>query len=42
MLKLPAIDKRLDDILLDVEVVVVDRRELVAQRRQVLDGLVDP
>ena len=39
MLKLPAIDKRLDDILLDVEVVVVDRRELVAQRRQVSTAL---
>jgi hypothetical protein len=41
-LELPAIDKRLKDILLDVEVIVIDRRELLAQRRQVPDGLVHP
>jgi hypothetical protein len=40
LLKLPAIDKRLEDILLDVEVVVGDRGKLVAQHGQVLDGLV--
>jgi hypothetical protein len=39
-LQVPTIDKRLQDILLDVEVTVVDRREFVAQGRQVLDSLV--
>ena len=42
LVKLPAIYEGLKDILADVEVVVVDRRELAAQRRQVLDGLVHP
>ena len=31
--QLAAIDKRLEDILLDIQVVVVDRGELVAQGR---------
>ena len=39
-LELTAIDKRLEDILLDVQVIVIDRGELVAQGRKVLDSLV--
>ena len=39
-LELAAIDKRLEDILLDIQVIVIDRRELVAQGRKVLDSLV--
>jgi hypothetical protein len=41
-LELFAIDKRLENVLLDVEVVVIDRGELVARRRWVLDGFVQP
>ena len=33
ILELSAIDKRLENVLLDIEVVVIDRGELVAQRR---------
>ena len=40
-LELTAIDKRLEDILLDIQIIVVDRGELVAQGRKVLDSLVD-
>src|SRR6266436_4787880 len=39
-LELTAIDKRLEDILLDIQVTVVDRRELVAQRGKMLDSLI--
>ena len=39
-LKLAAIDKRLKDILLDVQVIVIDRGELVPQRGKMLDRLV--
>src|SRR5271165_428952 len=39
-LELTAIDKRLEDILLDVQVIVIDRSKLVAQGRKVLHGLV--
>ena len=38
----PAIDQRLEDILLDIQVIVVDRRQLVAQGRQVRGSFVDP
>jgi hypothetical protein len=41
-LQLTAIDKRLGDILLDIQVIVIDRGELVAQRRKVLDSLFTP
>ena len=39
-LELTAIDKRLEDILLDIQVIVIDRGELVAQGRKMLDSLV--
>ena len=39
-LQLAAVDKRLEDVLLDIQVAVVDRGELGAQGGQVLDGLV--
>jgi hypothetical protein len=38
---LAAVDKRLENVLLDIQVVVVDRGELVAQGREMLDGLVE-
>jgi len=37
-LQVPAFAKPLADVLLDVEIAVVDRRELVAQGWQILDG----
>jgi hypothetical protein len=40
-LQLAAVDKRLENVLLDIQVVVVDRGELVAQGREMLDGLVE-
>src|SRR5215472_192745 len=41
MLELSATDECLEDVLLDVEIIVIDRGELVAQRREVLDGFVN-
>jgi hypothetical protein len=38
--ELPAIDKRFEDILLDIQVIVDDGGHLVAQRRKMLDSLV--
>ena len=39
--QLPAVDEGFDDVLLHVEVIVVDGRQRVAQRRQVIDGFPD-
>jgi hypothetical protein len=39
--QLPAVDESFYDILLDVQIVVVDRREGAAQGGQVFDGFVD-
>ena len=39
-LELTAIDKRLEDVLLDIQIIVIDRGEFVAQGRKVLDSLV--
>ncbi len=41
LLQLPAINEGLKDILLDIEVVIVDGRERLAQRRQVVDRFAD-
>ena len=38
--ELPAIDKRFEDILLDIQVIVDDVGHLVTQRRKMLDSLV--
>jgi len=40
-LQLAAVNKRLENVLLDIQVAVVDRVELVAQCGEVLDGLVE-
>lgn len=39
-LELTAIDKCLENILLDIQIIVIDCGELVAQRRKMLDSLV--
>lgn len=39
-LELTAIHKRLENVLLDIQIIVIDRGELVAQGRKVLDSLV--
>jgi hypothetical protein len=40
--KLAAVDEGLQDVLLDIEVIVVDGTEPIAESRKVLDGFVDP
>ena len=40
-LQLAAVNKRLENVLLDIQVSVVDRGELVAQGREMLDGFVE-
>jgi hypothetical protein len=40
-LQLAAVNKRLENVLLDIQVAVVDCGELVAQGGEVLDGLVE-
>src|SRR5258705_13322387 len=39
--QLAAIDKGFQNVLLDVEVIIVDRRERFLEDRQIFDGLVD-